>query len=63
MATTRTASLPDLLTHLAAGPGLPPDTARPCARLLAIEKRIARHPEASCRKAASKRALNIRLRR
>lgn len=51
-----------LLTRLAAGPDLAPDTARSYARLLAVEERIARDTEAQYRKAAKKKALGIRLR-
>jgi CHAD domain-containing protein len=52
----------DLLTRLAAGPDLPPDTARTYTRLLAVEESIARDTEARYRKSARKKALNIRLR-
>ncbi|WP_211879737.1 CYTH and CHAD domain-containing protein [Pseudarthrobacter albicanus] len=51
-----------LLTRLAAGLDLPPDTARSYAGLLEIEERIARDTEDRYRKAAKKKALGIRLR-
>ena len=50
----------ELLTRFA-GADLPPEASRTCARLLGIEKRIARDSEAAYRKAAGKNALNIRL--
>jgi CHAD domain-containing protein len=52
-----------LLTRLAAGPDLPPDTARSYAGMLEIEERIARDTEAQYRKAVRKKSLGIRLRR
>jgi CHAD domain-containing protein len=52
----------DLLTRLAAVPDLPPDTAGTYTRLLAVEESIGRDTEARYRKAARKKALNIRLR-
>ena len=51
-----------LLTRLAAGPDLPPDTARAYTGLLAVEERIAHDTEAAYRKAVKKKALKIRLR-
>ncbi|WP_104175655.1 CYTH and CHAD domain-containing protein [Arthrobacter sp. Y81] len=51
-----------LLTRLAAAPDLPPDADRIYARLLKIEERISRDTETAYRKAATKNALNIRLR-
>lgn len=52
----------DLLTRLAAAPDLPPETVRTCTRLLKTEERIAADTEAAYRKAATRNALNIRLR-
>jgi CHAD domain-containing protein len=52
----------DLLTRLATASDLPSETARTYTRLLAIEERIARDTETAYRKAATKTALNIRLR-
>jgi CHAD domain-containing protein len=52
-----------LLTRFAAGPDLPPDTARTYGRLLEIEERITRDTEAGYRKAVKKKALDIRLRK
>ena len=52
----------DLLTRLATAPDLPPERARTYTRLLEIEERIARDTETAYHKAATKNALNIRLR-
>lgn len=52
----------DLLTRFATAPDLPPETARTYTRLLEIEEQIARDTETAYRKAATKNALNIRLR-
>ena len=51
-----------LLTRLAAAPDLSPDAARTYTRLQKIEEGISRDTETSYRKAAKKKALNIRLR-
>jgi hypothetical protein len=52
----------DLLTRLATAPDLHHDTDLTYPRLLAIEERIARDTDTRYRKAARKKALNIRLR-